>query len=85
MLRIRQRNSRAGSRLSKSDGGRIVTAILALREAACTFESVTGAKQWLLRPLRSLGGVAPLSLLDTPAGFELVRQAMRRIEHGICA
>ena len=85
MLRIRQPKSMPGARLSKSDGGKILTAILALREATRTLESVTGAKQWLLRPLRSLGGAAPLSLLDTPAGFELVRQTMRRVEHGICA
>nr|WP_315215725.1 MbcA/ParS/Xre antitoxin family protein [uncultured Duganella sp.] len=32
---------------------------------------------------RSLGGKAPLSLLDTEAGYELVLDTLGRIEHGI--
>lgn len=40
---------------------------------------------WLKSPLDALGGFTPLSYLDTPFGFELVEQALGRIEHGIFA
>ncbi len=40
---------------------------------------------WLKAPVSALGGFTPLSYLDTPFGFELVEQALGRIEHGIFA
>lgn len=85
MLKIRRRKANAAGVLSTDDGGKVFMIILALKEASRAFGTTSGAKQWLLRPLRSFGGVAPLSLLDTAAGFEMVRQSMRRIEHGFCA
>jgi putative toxin-antitoxin system antitoxin component (TIGR02293 family) len=40
------------------------------------------AAQWLKRPSRALGNVAPLGLLDTDAGTQRVERELRQIEHG---
>ena len=85
MLRIRRRNVAIVYVLSTADSDKVVRAIRALQDAAIALGSMGAAKQWLVRPVRSLGGVTPLSLLDTTAGLELVRQTLGRIEHGICA
>lgn len=47
------------------------------------FESDESAKYWMLREIRSLGGVTPISLLDTDPGYELVMDTLGKIEHGI--
>jgi putative toxin-antitoxin system antitoxin component (TIGR02293 family) len=41
------------------------------------------AAAWLQRPNRALGGVAPLSLLDTDIGAQEVEDVLGRIEYGI--
>lgn len=41
------------------------------------------AGAWISRTNRSLGGEAPLALLDTEVGYELVLDTLARIEHGI--
>ena len=51
--------------------------------AEVVFESRDAAVSWLKRSLRSLGGVQPLSLLDTHSGFELVHKTLKCIEYGI--
>lgn len=40
------------------------------------------AKNWLYKPIPSLGNEVPLDLLDTEAGRRLVEQALLQIEHG---
>ena len=39
--------------------------------------------RWLRRPAKALGQVAPLDLLDTDAGAQLVERLIGRLEHGI--
>ena len=51
--------------------------------ALAVFEDEQSAKCWLTQEIRSLGGATPLSLLDTPAGHELVLDTLGRIEQGI--
>jgi putative toxin-antitoxin system antitoxin component (TIGR02293 family) len=51
--------------------------------ALVVFEDEQSAQCWLSQEIRSLGGVTPLSLLDTPAGYELVLDTLGRIEQGI--
>lgn len=85
LLRIKRKKEETTYKLSTYDSDKIVWAIRALQEATQVLESPNSAREWLTCPVRSLGGVTPLSLLDTSAGFELVRQTLRRIEHGICA
>ncbi|HSW48947.1 MAG TPA: antitoxin Xre/MbcA/ParS toxin-binding domain-containing protein [Bryobacteraceae bacterium] len=40
------------------------------------------ASRWLKRPNRSLGGVAPLELIDTELGARTVENALGRIAYG---
>lgn len=49
------------------------------------FGSELLAQQWLHSEIRSIGGVQPVSLLDTDEGFTLVMDTLGRIEHGIAA
>ncbi len=41
--------------------------------------------QWLRHALPELEGMAPLDVLDTPFGYQIVHQILGRIEHGIFA
>ncbi|RAP36766.1 hypothetical protein B1207_08180 [Legionella quinlivanii] len=41
------------------------------------------AKNWLYREIDSLGGRAPIDLLDTEAGHRLVEQVLQQINYGI--
>jgi putative toxin-antitoxin system antitoxin component (TIGR02293 family) len=41
------------------------------------------ASRWLHKPNRALGGVSPLSLLDTDLGTREVEQILGRIEYGV--
>ena len=42
------------------------------------------ALRWLKTPVRSLGDQTPLSLLGSPDGIIRVKDALGRIEHGVC-
>jgi len=44
-----------------------------------------GALNWLQSPNAALGGVTPLSLLDTDIGADGVLDTLGRIEHGVFA
>lgn len=57
----------------------------ALTRAQEVFEDPQAASSWLKRETRSLGGVTPVSLMDTVSGFELVMNTLGRIEHGVVA
>ena len=41
------------------------------------------ALRWLKAPVRSLGDQMPLSLLDTQAGIDRVKDVLGQIEHGV--
>lgn len=56
-----------------------------LARATEVLEDETAATAWIQRHIRSLGGVTPLSLLDTDAGVDLVMDTLGRIEQGIGA
>jgi putative toxin-antitoxin system antitoxin component (TIGR02293 family) len=61
--------------------------LLRLARVAAEAEDVLGARenagQWLQKPNRALGGVAPLDLLDTDLGAAEVVTILGRIEHGV--
>lgn len=61
--------------------------LLRLGRVAAMAEEVLGsadkAAGWLRMPNRALGGVTPLSLLDTDAGAWQVEQILGRIAHGV--
>lgn len=69
-------------RLQRQDGDKVYRAIKALVAASRTL-GFNDARMWLSRPIRSLGGVVPLSMMDTEAGFDMVIQTLGRIEHGV--
>ncbi len=49
------------------------------------FGSVEKFKLWIKTPSMVFNGEAPVSLLDTSAGFDMVFKELGRIEHGIFA
>jgi len=49
------------------------------------FDDRDKAARWMTRPNRALGGVVPMSLLDTDIGVQQVDEELGRIEHGIFA
>lgn len=54
-----------------------------LERANTVFEEEKWAKLWLTTENRALGGVTPLSLLDTEAGYKSVLNTLAQIEHGV--
>ncbi len=49
------------------------------------FGSLDKFKLWMKTPLHAFKGEAPVSLLDTSVGFDMVFKELGRIEHGIFA
>lgn len=73
------------SPLTSAEGDAVLRAAKALARAQEVFEDRAAASAWLKREIRSLGGVTPVSLMDTDSGFELVMHTLGRIEHGVVA
>ena len=71
--------------LAPSEGDAVLRTAKALVKAEDVFEYRALASAWLKREIRSLGGVTPLSLMDTYSGFALVMNTLGRIEHGVVA
>ena len=51
-------------------------------QAAATLGSEQKAAQWLRRPNRALGNLAPLDLIDSDIGARQVEEVLGRMEHG---
>jgi putative toxin-antitoxin system antitoxin component (TIGR02293 family) len=70
-------------RLSADESDRL----LRLARVAAGAEDVLGSREraggWLRGPVRALGGVRPLDLLDTDLGAQQVERILGRIEHGV--
>jgi putative toxin-antitoxin system antitoxin component (TIGR02293 family) len=71
--------------LSVSEGDKVLRLVKVLARAAEVLGDKESAKKWLQREIRSIGGVQPITMLDTEAGYELVMDTLGRIEHGIAA
>ena len=69
--------------LSSAEQDRIYRAEKVWTRALGVLEDGPSARRWITQENRSLGGEAPLSLLDTEAGYELVLDTLGRIEYGI--
>jgi len=69
--------------LSPAEQDRIYRAEKVWSRALGVLEDEPSARRWITQENRSLGGEAPLSLLDTEAGYELVLDTLGRIEYGI--
>lgn len=77
--RWKQRDAPVGADLSN----RIWMFASLLAQAAETFGSHEAALSWFSQPALALDGRTPIALLETPAGQELVRQALTRIDYGV--
>ena len=71
--------------LSASEQDRLYRTEKVWARTVAVLEDDPSARAWLVQANRSLGGEAPLALLDTEAGYELVLDTLGRIEHGIVA
>lgn len=69
--------------LSASEQDRLYRTEKVFMRALAVLEDDESAKAWVVRANRSLGGEAPLALLDTEVGYELVLDTLGRIEYGI--
>ncbi len=87
MLRLPKSTMKAriskNASLSPLEQDRLYRAEKVLARAFAVLEDSESAKAWVVRKNRSLGGEAPLSLLDTEVGYELVLDTLGRIEYGI--
>ncbi len=71
--------------LSASEQDRLYRTEKVLARTLAVLEDEASAQAWLVQANRSLGGEAPLALLDTEAGYELVLDTLGRIEYGVVA
>ena len=69
--------------LSPIESDRLYRVAYVLHLTASTLGGLEKARLWLQRPNRSLGGIAPLSLLDTEIGERKVEEVLLQISHGI--
>lgn len=71
--------------LTSQQSERVLRVARVLSLAGETFGSKSKTMTWLRRPTRPLDDEAPLSLLDTEEGAQLVERLLGRIGHGIAA
>ncbi len=76
---------RCRERLSPVESERLLRLAKAVARAEDVFDDLSNGLAWLNTSNMSLGGVAPISLLDTELGAELVIDVLGRIEYGIFA
>lgn len=69
--------------LSPVEQDRMYRADRLWERALAVFEDEDACRAWIKRENRTLGGEAPLALLDTEAGYELVLDTLGRIEYGV--
>ena len=71
--------------LNRDESGKLVRLARIIERAAEVFEDGHAALGWLKAPNAALGGVSPISLLDTELGADTVMNTLGRIEHGVFA
>ncbi len=78
------RRKREG-RLNREESAKLIRLARVVVRGEEVFEDPDAALDWLKSPNASLGGVTPLSLLDTEIGAESLMDTLGRIEHGVFA
>lgn len=71
--------------LSPSESDKLIRLAKVFDRAADVLGTPEDAKKWLRGEIRSVGGVQPITLLDTETGYELVMDTLGHIEQGIAA
>lgn len=80
-----QRRAKSG-RFKPDESDRLYRFAEVLNAATDLFEGDTaGAQQWLLNPVRGLGGRRPVEMIATSAETESVLDLIGRLEHGVLA
>ena len=82
--RTYQRRQRDGKPLGPVESDRLYRLAKIEAHAAEVFQDDAVAVDWLRNKNRALGD-APIDLLDTEAGADMVERALTRIEHGVFA
>lgn len=78
------RRKREGT-LSPEESAKFVRFARVVERAEIVFENANNALSWLQSQNAALGGVSPLSLLNTDIGADSVLDTLGRIEHGVFA
>lgn len=83
-LRTYQRNRKEEtSRLNLEQSSRTYKFAEILARAILVFGTRSEAESWLARPAQGLNQMAPLELMETSAGLELVETYLTQIEYGV--
>jgi putative toxin-antitoxin system antitoxin component (TIGR02293 family) len=69
-------------RLSSAETDNLIDLLRVYIQAEKVYESFDLAKEWMRSSIPALGGEIPVNMLDSHAGREVVRQALRRMEFG---
>ncbi len=69
-------------RLSSAETDNLIDLLRVYIQAVKIYESLDLAKEWMRSSIPALGGEIPVNMLDSHAGREVVRQALRRMEFG---
>ncbi len=64
-------------------GDRIIQILKVYMRALDVFEDKTAALEWLKHENQALKNTAPIKLLDTSTGIDMVFKTLGRMEHGI--
>lgn len=83
--RTLQRKRKEHLTLSADESDRLARLARLIARAETALGDEDRARRWLAKPNRALGGVRPLSLLDSDAGTLTVERVLGRIEHGIAS
>lgn len=70
-------------RLTAQESDRLARVARILAYATEVFGTETKASTWVTRPHRILDGTAPIDLLDTDLGSQVVESMLGRIEYGV--
>ena len=71
--------------LSSEESAKLLRFARVVERAEEVFQAAEPALAWLEADNAALGGVTPLSLLDTDIGADSVLDTLGRIEHGVFA
>ncbi|WP_249978046.1 type II RES/Xre toxin-antitoxin system antitoxin [Vreelandella olivaria] len=80
-----QRRAKAG-RFKAEESDRLYRLAEVYTRTVDLFEGdLEQARQWLMKPVRGLGGRRPIEMVSTSAGTEAVFDLIGRLEHGVFA
>lgn len=79
-----RRKIAASKRLTSRESDLLARTVFAHQLATEIFQDPKLAKEWLLRKNSLFRDETPLQLLDTQAGYDLVRNHLIRVSYGIC-